>query len=238
LYNVVLNSFVIIVSTNCFWEADIVLLTTDRTAMEHLGKRDKTLGAYIAKLGDLSFHVYSTPFEALASSIIAQQITSSAAETLKQRLIEAFGGLAPENFINVPALKLLQHGLPQKKARYIMNIAYIAKEGKLEYDDLNALSNSEIEQKLLTIKGIGPWTVQMLLIFCFCRQDVTSYADFGIRHGVMNLYGLKELSEEKFNELAKRWAPYRTTASLYLWQAAADCELEAARKAKFAEPNS
>lgn len=213
----------------------MTFFTPDKNILKFLGKKDKKLGAFIAKRGSVTVELYNTPFSALVHSVIAQQVTKAAADSAKKRLLETFNEIVPQNFKNATTAQLTACGLSARKAEYIIGITSLANDRKLEYNDLDKLSDQEITDRLLQIRGVGSWTAQMLLIFCFCRPNVASYGDFGIRHGAMNLYCLNELSEEKFNRLSKRWEPYKTTASLYLWQAAVDKELEAIRKAKFAK---
>jgi len=212
-----------------------MLCQPNKTAIEYLSSRDKTLGAYIAKRGPLSYETYATPFEALVSAIISQQISTYAVPLVTQRIIERFGEFVPENYKNVTAEELAKCGITLKKARCILAVAELANDGKLEYDDLNRLSNEALAHSLCKIDGIGKWTVQMLQIFCLNRPDILSRTDYGMIHGIKNLYGLAEITEIQFNRFAKLWSPHGTVASLYLWQAATDSELEAVRKAKFAK---
>jgi len=213
----------------------MTLFTPDKNTLEYLAKKDERLGGFIAKRGSLTIELYNSPFSALVLSVIGQQVAKAAADSVKKRLLQTFKAIEPQIFKDATIAQLTACGLSVRKAEYITGIAALANEGKLEYDDLNRLSDDGIANRLLEIRGVGNWTVQMLLIFCFCRPNIASYGDFGIRHGTMNLYCLNELPEKKFNRLAKRWEPYKTTASLYLWQAAVDKELETLRKAKFAK---
>ncbi len=204
----------------------------DDEKIKYLSRRDKRLGEFIARHGKITVYAYETLFHALVSSVIVQQIATPAAEAIEKRVVSTLGRITPENFKNVTAEQLKSCGLSARKAEYIIGITKLACGGQLEFDELDRLSDEEIAERLLKIRGVGRWTVEMLLMFCFCRQDVTSYGDLAIRRGVMNLYGLKELTKEKFDRLAKRWSPYGTTASLYLWEAAVDNELEAKRTGK------
>ncbi len=196
-------------------------------AIAYLCKKDKTLGKFIARRGTVTAYAYESLFHALVSSVIVQQIATPAAEAIEKRVVEKFGKITPENFRNVTAEELKVCGLSTRKAEYIIGITELAGKGELDFSKLNMLADHEIAEQLLKIRGVGRWTVEMLLMFCFCRPDVTSYGDLAIRRGIINLYRLKELTKEKFDKLAKRWSPYGTTASLYLWEAAVDEELTA-----------
>jgi 3-methyladenine DNA glycosylase/8-oxoguanine DNA glycosylase len=105
-----------------------------------------------------------------------------------------------------------------RKASYIKNIAEAAVSKAIDFDTLHEKSDEEIIRTLTTIKGVGVWTAEMLLIFSLMRPNVVSYGDLAIRRGMMNLYRLKELPKEKFMRYAKRYAPYGSVASLYLWE--------------------
>lgn len=105
-----------------------------------------------------------------------------------------------------------------RKAEYIKGIASAALTGEVDFSKLHTLTDEEIIKKLSSLNGVGIWTAEMLLIFSLCRPDVVSYGDLAIRRGMMNLYGLKELPKEKFNRYRKKYSPYGSVASLYLWE--------------------
>ena len=87
----------------------------------------------------------------------------------------------------------------------------------MNFHTLHTLSDNEVIERLTSLNGVGVWTAEMVLIFSLCRPDVVSYEDLAIRRGMMNLYGLKELRKEKFYRYKKRYSPYGSVASLYLW---------------------
>ena len=104
-----------------------------------------------------------------------------------------------------------------RKAGYIKGIAEAALSGQVEFGKLQFLEDEEIIKKLSALPGVGNWTVEMLLIFSLCRPDVVSYKDLAIRRGMMNLYQLEELSFQDFARYRKKYSPYGSVASLYLW---------------------
>jgi len=118
----------------------------------------------------------------------------------------------------LPLEKIQSCGMSMRKAEYIKNIAEAAVNKTIDFDDFPNKSDCEIIKTLTAIKGIGIWTAEMLLIFSLMRPNVVSYGDLAIRRGMMTLYGLKELPKEKFARYAKRYAPYGSVASLYLWE--------------------
>ena len=98
-----------------------------------------------------------------------------------------------------------------------MGITEAALTGSIDFAALHTLPDAQIISKLTSLSGVGIWTVEMLLIFSLCRPDVVSYGDLAIRRGMMNLYGLQELPKEQFKKYSKRFSPYGSIASLYLW---------------------
>jgi len=190
--------------------------------IEYFKKKDKKLGKAIERIGLIDREITPNLFPAIIDSIISQQISSKAAETVFRRLSDLVGELTPVNIVNMNVEKTQQCGMTLRKAGYIRNIAQKVLAGELDLEELPKLSDEEIINKLVALNGIGIWTAEMLLIFALCRPDIVSYGDLAIRRGIMNLYGLKELSKDKFNRYRKRYSPYGTVASLYLWKLSAE----------------
>ena len=188
------------------------------TEIEHLKRRDKKLGEAIDRIGMLQREIRPDPFTALISSIVSQQISKKAAETVWNRLAVLIGRITPENIATISLDEIQSCGMSARKAGYIQGIANAATYGLVNFDTLYTLSDEEIIKKLSSLNGVGVWTAEMLLIFSLCRPDVVSYGDLAIRRGMMNLYGLKELPKEKFDRYVKRYSPYGSVASLYLWE--------------------
>ena len=186
--------------------------------MEYLKRKDKKLGQAIERIGMIRREITPDPFTALISSIVSQQISKKAAETVWNRLSLLIGGITPENIAKVSQEEIQSCGMSARKAGYIMGIAHAATSGVVHFDALQAMSDEEIIKKLSALNGVGVWTAEMLLIFSLCRSNVVSYGDLAIRRGMMNLYGLKELPKEKFDRYVKRYSPYGSVASLYLWE--------------------
>lgn len=185
--------------------------------IEHLKRRDKKLGAAIDRLGPLEREVTPDPFLALVMSVVGQQISSKAADTVWARLQEALSGVTPESIANAPFEHIQQCGLSFRKARYIKGIGEAACGGTLDCTLLDAMPDDEVIKTLSSLPGIGVWTAEMVLIFSLRRPDVVSWGDLAIRRGMMNLYGRKSLSKEQFARYRKRYSPYGSVASLYLW---------------------
>ena len=185
--------------------------------MDYLKSKDKKLGAAIERIGMIQRRITPDPFTELVSSVVGQQISSKAAETVWSRLNALLGSITPENIAKAELALIQGCGMSVRKAEYIKGIAEAAIAGLVDFNTLHTLSDQEIIKKLSALHGVGVWTAEMLLIFSLCRPDVVSYKDLAICRGMMNLYGLKELPKEKFERYRKRYSPYGTVASLYLW---------------------
>ena len=187
----------------------------------YLSKKDKKLGEAIERIGIIKREVNPDLFSSLVESIVAQQISAKAAVTVTNKLY-AICDMNSEKLFALSLEEIQACGMSMRKASYIKNIAEAAVKKDIDFETLQAKTNQEIIDTLTTIKGVGVWTVEMLLIFSLKRSDVVSYGDLAIRRGMMKLYGLKELPKEKFLRYAKRYEPYGSIASLYLWHIASE----------------
>ncbi len=185
--------------------------------IDYLKSKDKKLGTAIDRIGMIKRRITPDPFTALVSSIVGQQISSKAAETVWNRLNSLLGSITPESIAQTELAGIQGCGMSVRKAEYIKGVAEAAISGEVDFHTLHTLTDQEIIKKLSAFHGVGVWTAEMLLIFSLCRPDVVSYKDLAICRGMMNLYGLKELPREKFERYKRRYSPYGSVASLYLW---------------------
>jgi 3-methyladenine DNA glycosylase/8-oxoguanine DNA glycosylase len=184
--------------------------------MDYLRKKDKKLGAVIDQIGIIKRRVNPDVFSSLVESIIAQQISSKAATTVYGRLNELCG-MDFQKIDDLPLEEIQRCGMSTRKVGYVKNIAEAAANGAIDFNNLSEKSDDEIIESLTTINGVGRWTIEMIMIFSLMRPNIVSYGDLAVRRGMMRLYGLKEISKEKFQRYAKRYSPYGTVAALYLW---------------------
>lgn len=184
----------------------------------YLKRRDKKLGEAIDKIGMIKREITPDSFTALVSSVVSQQIAKKAAETVWNKLYTLFGNVTPESITQADRSKIQGCGMSERKAEYLKGIADAAISGTIDFKTLHTLTDEEIINRLSSLRGVGIWTAEMLLIFSLCRPDVVSYKDLAICRGMMNLYNLKELPKEKFERYRKRYSPYGSVASLYLWE--------------------
>lgn len=183
----------------------------------HLKKKDKKLGLAIESIGPIQRAVNPDLFSSLIHSIVSQQIATKAAATVWTRLQLACGEITPAAIDGAEALHIQQCGMSMRKTLYIKGVGEAVKQNELNIAELATLPDAEIIRTLSSLNGVGVWTAEMLLIFSLERPDVVSWGDLAIRRGMMNLYGLDKLTREQFDRYRKRYSPYGSVASLYLW---------------------
>ena len=195
-------------------------------AIKELSAKDKKLAKLIRKVGlcTLELEPIDSPFHALAESIAYQQLTGKAAATIFGRVMALFNSpefLCPHEVFAISDESLRGAGLSRSKLASMKDLASKAIEGLVpNAKELHKMSDEEIIERLITIRGIGSWTVEMMLIFRLGRPDVLPIHDYGVRKGFALTYGHDELPKPKeLLAYGERWRPYRTIASWYLWQA-------------------
>jgi DNA-3-methyladenine glycosylase II len=186
--------------------------------LDDLKKRDEALGAAIDRIGMLEFEVVPDLFAGLVKSIITQQISTKAASSIWRKMRGYFGVITPEIIHSTSAEDIRKCGLSMRKTLSIKEIARAVISGELNLSELHELPDKEVIRRLSSLKGIGVWTAEMLLLFSMERPDVVSWGDLGIRQGMMRLYGLQTLTRRQFEEYRERYSPYGSVASLYLWR--------------------
>ena len=188
------------------------------TEINYLKAQDARLGEVIDEMGIIQRAIEPDPFESLIGSIISQQISKKAAETVSGRFYDLLDkSITPEAIISTGVDAIQGCGMSLRKAGYIMGIAEAAITGEVDFAGLHLLPDKEVIIKLTTLKGVGVWTAEMLLLFSLQRPDIVSYGDFAIRKGMMALYELGDLPRNTFQEYAQKYSPYGSVASLYLW---------------------
>jgi DNA-3-methyladenine glycosylase II len=195
------------------------------TAIEHLTNSDRILARLIRKVGpcELKSRRHHTPFRSLVRAVAYQQLNGTAASTILKRVIALYPDRTfptPAELLATPDRRLRGAGLSRAKTAAVKDIAAKTIEGVVPSSRAIArLSNEEILERLTVIRGVGPWTVEMLLIFTLGRPDVLPATDFGVRKGFAVAYKLKELPEPaELLEHGERWRPFRSVAAWYLWR--------------------
>jgi len=195
-------------------------------ALQHLTKTDKVLGRLIRRVGPCRLRPKRrrSPFEALVQSVAYQQLNGTAAATILGRVKALYPQRrfpTPQDLLNTPDEQLRAAGLSRAKIMAVKDIAAKTLNGVVpSLSAIAQMSEEEIVAQLLTIRGVGPWTVEMLLIFTLGRPDVLPTTDYGVRKGFALTYGWKELPRPKeLLEFGEKWRPHRTTAAWYFWMA-------------------
>lgn len=178
---------------------------------------DPILGDAIRQIGHIDRPVIPDLFSALVNCIAGQQISSKALETIWARIQERFHPLTPEAIIAAPLEELQSCGISMRKAGYIRDAAQQITDGSLDLQALRELPDCAVCERLSALKGIGVWTAEMLLIFSMQRPDVVSFGDLAIQRGMRMLYHHRRITPELFRKYKRRYSPYGTVASLYLW---------------------
>lgn len=197
----------------------------DAKTLRALGKCDPVMAALIAAAPKFKPRPVSvSPFEALAESIAYQQLAGKAAATIWGRVLALYRGRklpSPKRVLETPMSDLRSAGLSNNKALAILDLALKATQGLVPtLDQAFELTDEELIERLTQVRGIGPWTVHMFLIFHLRRPDVLPTEDYGVRSGFKSAYAKDALPTPKdLYAFAEVWRPFRTTASWYLWRA-------------------
>jgi DNA-3-methyladenine glycosylase II len=168
-------------------------------------------------------------YGALLRTIVGQQLSTKAARTIHERVLGLFGGRTPtpEELLAVSEEDLRGAGLSGRKVTYIRDLAAHVKDGELELDRLDELSDEEVIEEIVAVRGLGRWSAEMFLMFHLERPDVFSGGDLGLRRAIQVAYGLEEMpTPEEAVERAERWRPHRTLAAVYLWESLANNPVE------------
>jgi DNA-3-methyladenine glycosylase II len=186
-----------------------------------LRKRDPIIGGVIDRAGPFSLQPEQDLFKSLVRAIVAQQISTGAARSIYQRLLNAVGG-EPELLSGLRRLtpeELRAAGLSPQKQRYLRDLAEKVASGAVRIHAVNTMTNEEVLAELTQVVGIGKWTVQMLLIFALGRLDVFPGDDLGVRTAIKKLYRKRMLPKPRqLAKFEKLWQPYATIASWYCWR--------------------
>ena len=184
-----------------------------------LSNKDKVLKTIIEKFPNENLEINSNHYQALLNSIIGQQISVSAANAIKNRFFKLHRNITPINVLkfNKDALKVC--GLSRQKILYINNISTFFLENKKFFTHINLFDDSKIKEKLITIKGVGNWTVDMFLLFSLGRSNIFPSGDLGFIKAISKSYKKKlPFNESYLKRLNNRWSPYCSLATWYLWR--------------------
>jgi len=190
-------------------------------AIDHLSRVDPKLRAVIERAGPCTLKPRGDCFIALCKAIISQQISGVVAVAIMKRFKKLFlrSRPTPAHLLTLSDEQLRSAGLSRQKLSYLRDLAAHFAEGKVPVRRFAKMSDEEIIQSLIPVKGIGRWTAEMFLIFVLNRTDLLPVDDLGVRKGFQKVYGLKsEPKAAKMIEIAEKWRPWRTIGSWYMWR--------------------
>ena len=185
----------------------------------YLIKKDQKLGSLIKSYPNDFLFTKSDPFLTLARSIVGQQISVKAAQSVWNRLEIKIKKVTPQNIKKMHSNSLKSVGLSRQKVQYLKNLSDAFNNKKIKIKLWSKMSDEDIIQDLIQIKGIGRWTAEMFLIFNLCREDIFPLDDIGMIKGLCKIYQLNyPINRDKVVKIGNRWKPYRSVATWYLWR--------------------
>ncbi len=196
-------------------------------ACKHLSKRDRVMRKLIADHGSAGLQSRGDAFTTLARSIVGQQISVKAAQSVWERLVVVLGGsaeahrepLSPLTMLSKTTDELRQAGLSARKVEYMLDLARHFAEGQVHVAQWQEMEDELIIEELIDIRGIGRWTAEMFLIFHLMRPNVLPLDDLGLIKGISQSYFSGEpVSRAEARDVAEAWSPYRTVGTWYLWR--------------------
>ncbi len=186
----------------------------------YLAGRDAALGKVIGKVGHILREVDPDIFRALVRNIVGQQVSSKALATVWGRLEGRVGSVSPGGILGLGARGLCELGMSMRKAGNIVDLARKVDSGELDLQGIRALDDGEATRRLSSLKGVGEWTAQMVLLFSLERPDILSRGDLGIRRGLCLLHHHDRMDKALFSRYRELYSPFCSVASLYLWEVA------------------
>ena len=185
--------------------------------ISYLSAKDKRLGQAIQQIGHIEREVDPDLFSAIVHHIIGQQVSTAAQATVWQRLQDAVGTVSADSLASLGRDRLQQLGMTYKKADYILDLAEQINSGTFDPERLWSMSDADVIKELTKLNGVGVWTAEMILTFCMQRPDIVRFGDLAILRGMRILYRHNQIDRVRFDRYRKRYSPYGTIASLYLW---------------------
>lgn len=187
---------------------------------EYLKSKDVRLAEVIDKIGHINRAADSDLFSSVVHHIIGQQISTKAQQTIWQRMNDAFGEVTADTIVNATVDELQSLGMTFRKAEYIKDFSQKILSGEFDLDAVEHMTEGEAITALASLKGIGVWTAEMILLFCLQRPNILSYDDLAIQRGMRMVYHHRKIDRKLFEKYRRRLSPYCSVASLYFWAVA------------------
>ena len=186
----------------------------------YLKQKDKRLAEVIDQVGMIERTVDDDLFSSVVHHIVGQQISTKAQATIWQRMKDYLGTVDADTILNAGVEHLQPIGISFRKAEYITDFAEKVKDGSFDIEGIWKKSDEEAIEELSSLKGIGGWTAEMILLFCMQRPNVLSFGDLAIQRGMRMIYHHRKIDRKLFEKYRRRLSPYCSVASLYFWAAA------------------
>ena len=199
----------------------LIAINMDSPSVQYLSKKDSRLKKLISEIGDITYTLHDEDsFVFLVHEIIEQMLSVKAGQAIFNRLVELCDGeITPEAISDLSDEKIKSIGTANSKVRCIRFLTNAVRSGGIDFKRMASMSDDQIMKELMSIKGIGKWTAKMYLIFALGRQDVLPYEDVAFLQAFTWLYGIKDRSPEVVIKKCKKWSPYSSIASRYLYRA-------------------
>ena len=188
--------------------------------VDYLKARDRVLGEVIDQVGHVEREVDPDLFSAVVHHIVGQQISTKAQATIWARMRERLGEVNARTVAAAGTAALQSAGISLRKAEYIQDFVGKVNSGAFDLQRVAALPDSEAIEALVALKGVGVWTAEMILLFCLQRPDIFSFDDLAIQRGLRMVYRHRKIDRKLFEKYRRRFSPYGSVASLYLWAVA------------------
>lgn len=185
--------------------------------ISYLKNKDKKLAEVIEKVGLIERKTDPELFSALVHHIVGQQISTKAQATIWERIKNSFGSVTPERVLNASMDEIRSFGISLRKVEYIKDFAEKVHTGEFDIEAAEKMEDDELIKYLTTLKGVGVWTAEMILLFCLQRPNVFSFDDLAIQRGLRMVYHHRKIDRKLFEKYKRRFTPYCSVASLYLW---------------------
>lgn len=183
----------------------------------YLSEKDKRLADVIARVGHIEREVDTDLFSAVVHHIIGQQISTKAQATIWQRMQDGLETVNADTVLSAGDERLQSFGITFRKAGYISDFAKKVKSGGFDIEKVKGMTDEEAIKELSSLRGIGVWTAEMILLFCMQRPNVFSFGDLAILRGLRMVYHHRKIDRKLFEKYRRRFSPYCSVASLYLW---------------------
>ena len=190
------------------------------TELSYLRQKDERLREVIDRVGRTEREADHDLFSSVVHHIIGQQISTKAQATVWQRMRDALDNVNAESILAAGVPQLQSLGMTFRKAEYITDFAQKVQSGSFDLDDMQHMSDEDAIRTLTSLKGIGTWTAEMILLFCLRRPNVFSFDDLAIQRGLRMVYHHRKITRQLFEKYRRRFSPYCSVASLYLWAVA------------------